>query len=148
MFLININAIKTKTKTYLIILFSLLWILLVTVWAAEEPQGNYSDQYITATNSPIVSELAQVECNCVQWGKLYLGRENESWGIPKLIQPNSDIPWPGYLVLTNEGEFGHLGVILGIEGSNLRIIEANYAPCEISTRSLDINDSRIRGFFH
>lgn len=79
---------------------------------------------------------------------MYLGRENESWGIPKLIQPNSDIPWPGYVVLTNEGEFGHMGIIEHIEGSELYIVEANYKPCDSSSRVLDISDPRIRGYWH
>lgn len=51
------------------------------------------------------------------------------------------------VVVTREGPFGHVAVILGIEDSKLSIIEANYAPCKVSTRSLSLEDSRIRGFY-
>ena len=79
---------------------------------------------------------------------MYLGRENESWGIAGAMKPNSDIPWPGYVVLLNEGEFGHAGVIEKIEGSKLYIVEANLVPCEVGTRNLDISDPRIRGYWN
>ena len=62
------------------------------------------------------------------------------------MKPNSAIPWPGYLVLLSEGEYGHLAVIQRIEGDKLYIVEANYKPCAVSTRTLDINDPRIRGY--
>lgn len=71
---------------------------------------------------------------------------DESWGDAGQIQANSEIPVVGGVVLTYEGP-GHVAVILGIEGSNLRIIEANYAPGVVSTRSLGVDDYRIRGYF-
>ena len=79
---------------------------------------------------------------------MYLGRDSEAWGIAELIEPNSVIPWPGYIVLLNEGEYGHLAVILGIEGSNLRIIEANYVECRVTQRILDVSSPLIRGYFN
>lgn len=105
-----------------------------------------SSYYVQAINAPISVELSQIECNCVRWAKMYLGREDESWGIAGAIRSDTNIPWPGYLVLTNEGEFGHLGVIQRIEGSKLYIVEANYEPCVVSTRVLTISDPRIRGY--
>ena len=86
-------------------------------------------------------------CSCISYIKWLEGR-TEVWGYPNKIEPNSDIPWPGFNVLLKEGTYGHIAQILHIEGSNLLITEANWIPCEVSTRSLDINDPRIRGFFH
>lgn len=61
--------------------------------------------------------------------------------------PNAEIPWPGYLVLLNEGLYGHIALILGIEGENLGIIEANYRKCKVSERTISIFDPKIRGYF-
>jgi len=148
----NYNHIEKFTKIYLIVLLSLFWLLLMTVWAAEEPQPSPSEQYIVAINSPVIAETASSEDfdpnSCISYAKSKLGRFNEVWGYPNIMIPNAPIPWPGYLVLTNEGEYGHVAVITKIKDSMLYLTEANYLPGQVSTRSLDINDPRIRGFFH
>lgn len=127
------------------ILFTVLCFFTIAIVEAKET-FLVEAPYITATNSPISVELTRIECNCVKWGKMYLGRENESWGIAGAIKPNSDIPWPNHLILLDEGEFGHLGVIQKVIGNQIYIIEANYIPCEVSTRSIPIDDPRIKGY--
>ena len=86
-------------------------------------------------------------CSCISFIKSKMGRF-EPLGYPNIMIPNAEIPWPGYAVLTDEGPYGHIALILHIEGSNLLISEANYQPCKVSTRSLDISDPRIRGFWY
>ena len=85
-------------------------------------------------------------CSCISYVQAKTGHVGEIWGYPNKLEPNSSIPWPGSLVLLNEGEFGHIALILSIEGSNLLIIEANYIECRVSTRVLSINAPQIRGY--
>ena len=121
--------------------------LLITVWAAEEPQGSYSDNFVTASNSPVIAQKRLLdECNCVKWLKGYLGAENEIWGIPRDMTDLYSIPRVGSIIVTSEGEYGHIGYIEKIEGDKLYILEANYKPCEVSTRILSINAPQIRGY--
>lgn len=141
-FLINNEPISTKLKTYLIVLLSLFWMLLMTVWASTEPQGTYNDLFLREI--PLKApKLSHIECNCVAWAKWYLQRENESWGYPEAIRVKPE----GEVVVTREGQFGHVAVITSKDEKNLYLLEANYKPCEISTRSLDINSPLIRGYY-
>ena len=111
---------------------------------------NLSDIYVVATNSPQRPQMRQggeeYANNCVIYAKYILGRLNESWGVAKNIQPTVEKPYVGGLVLMREGKFGHIAVITKIEGNTLSVIEANYIPNVISTRSLSLDSSFIRGF--
>ena len=110
--------------------------------------GSYEDNFVKESYiAPKALKSPHIECNCVAWAKWYLGRENESWGIPSNMQNLHSTPKSGDVVATKEGPFGHIGVILNIEGLNLYIIEANYTPCEVSTRSLSLDDLLIRGYY-
>ena len=121
---------------------------------ASEPAhfslGTYQDQYVVATNSPVIVKTAP-SCdiyadNCVLYAKCRTERLNESWGIAKNITPSQDKPYLGGVVLTNEGPFGHTGYIVDIKDGKLYIEEANYIPGQVSIRSLDIDSPVIRGY--
>ena len=115
------------------------------VFASETPVlEDYPSQYLVATNSPVIAQKGvKIECNCIAWAKWYLGRQDESWGYPKDIRVKSE----GDVVVTREGEFGHVAVVTKVGSSSLELVEANYKPCAISTRSLGIDDKRIRGYY-
>lgn len=85
-------------------------------------------------------------CSCISYAKALTGHTDEIWGNAKQLEADSDIPWIGYLVLLDEGPYGHVAVIKGIEGDKLLLTEANYIQCEVSERTISIFDTRIKGF--
>lgn len=112
---------------------------------------NLSDIYVIATNAPIGPYLpsggTQYAYSCVAWAKYVLGHsQSKVWGNANQIQPTVAKPYVGGLVLTREGKFGHVAIIEKIEGNTLSVIEANYIPNVISTRSLSLDNTLIRGF--
>ena len=103
---------------------------------------------MVALNSPPErSKWPKIVCNCVAWSKWYLGRENETCGYPKDMTGLNQEPLIGGIVVTNEGELGHDAVIYNQTGSILFLIEANFIPCEVSTRSFDIDSNVILGYY-
>ena len=87
-----------------------------------------------------------VYCSCVEFAKQYLDKTGKSWGTAYKIQPNIDHPIVGGLVLTNESQLGHIGVITSIAKSGFWIIESNYKPCQQTERFIENNSPIIRGF--
>jgi hypothetical protein len=85
------------------------------------------------------------KCSCVLFARWYLNREDIR-GIAGAIKPSSQEPKIGSVVLLLEGELGHTAVVIGIEGDDLYLIEANYRSCQITTRQLKMDDKRIRGY--
>jgi len=71
---------------------------------------------------------------------------DESWGIPKDMKNLSSEPRIEGTVITSEGPLGHAAHIEGIVGDTLYLKEANYSPCQVTTRILNRYDPRIRGF--
>lgn len=84
--------------------------------------------------------------SCVSFAKAITGHPGEVWGNAWQIEANAAIPWPGYLVLLNEGRYGHVSVIQKIEGNLLYVVEANYYPGTVSRRVIPIDYPAIRGF--
>lgn len=113
------------------------------IYASETPiLESYSSQFIR--EMPLQApKSSRIECNCVAWAKWYLGRQDESWGYPEDILVKSE----GDVVVTKEGEFGHVAVIDSLSSTSLNLIEANWIPCKVSTRSLSLDDPRIRGYY-
>ena len=83
--------------------------------------------------------------SCVEFAKWYTGHQGESWGWAGKIEPTITVPKVGGYVLTKEGN-GHMAVITKVQDSYILIIEANYIPGQVSTRSLSLEDPLIRGF--
>ena len=85
--------------------------------------------------------------SCVEFAKWFTGHQGEEWGFAGDIEANSRLPVVGGLFLTYEGPFkGHAGVITGITETHILVIEANYISGEVSTRSLSVDSSLIRGY--
>ena len=71
---------------------------------------------------------------------------DEVWGNAGNIQPTQSGPYLYGIVLLNEGPYGHLGVIIKIDGNFITITEANYIPGQITRRILALDNPRIRGY--
>ena len=53
----------------------------------------------------------------------------------------------GDAILTGEGQYGHVAVVMGIEGDNLILDEANYVSGQITQgRKINMNDAKIMGY--
>ena len=135
---------------FLICLISWAW----PVWASQTANQQIDTQssfFIVAHNSPQMLKMRsggeEYAFSCIAYAKFVLGvPQSIKWGDAKDLKPTVDKPYVGGLVLTTEGKFGHVAVITAIKGSQLELIEGNWKPNEISTRSLDISSPLIRGF--
>jgi len=59
------------------------------------------------------------------------------------------IPAVGAIIVTNESRFGHVGYIEATDGGLVTFSEWNYAgKYKKTTRTLNINDKRIKGIIH
>lgn len=118
--------------------------------ATNGEQYSFEDNYVTPVYVPSPSKVnvppSWTYFSCVEFAKSYLGIKNQSWGFAGRMQPNTDIPFVGAVVLTTEGG-GHAAVITAINDSVLSIIEANYKPGAITQRVLTVTDPRIRGYY-
>ena len=61
------------------------------------------------------------------------------------IKPNADAS-VNAVVLLREGKYGHAGIVIGLTEDEIIISETNYKPCELSTRTLNRTDPKIRGY--
>ena len=109
--------------------------------------GSYSDQFIEEVYVPLKPRVTlEIKRSCILYAKWYLDRSNESWGNAGQLEATSEKPYLGGLVLTEEGEFGHVAVITGITKTHILITEANYFPGQVSTRSISLDNPLIRGY--
>ena len=77
--------------------------------------------------------------------KAILGKSG-TWGNAGDIIPDpSVIPAPGVVGITNEGD-GHVFVIKEVSGRILDVIDGNLIAGQLSTRSINIDDPRIKGY--
>lgn len=68
-------------------------------------------------------------------------------GDAKDIISNSDVPCVGCGILLFGGRWGHVAIIEAVYQNDILILEKNYIDCGvISTRSIQIDDYRIRGY--
>lgn len=83
-----------------------------------------------------------VACNCYLFAMAKIGR------LPLMadIQPNTDKPQKGDLVILDYSGVKHLSVIESV-GKKIKVIEANFEPCLIAPRQIDWHDPRIVGFW-
>lgn len=107
--------------------------------------------YIYAINSPVLPVVFReppswTYCSCVEFAKWFLGEQGEAWGAARDMTPNISSPEVGVLALTNEGP-GHAAVITEINDDMLTLVEANWTSCEKTTRTINVNDEKIRGFY-
>lgn len=88
-----------------------------------------------------------LSCNCVLFAKDYLGI-TRTLGIAKYIKPTSQEPRANSIVITDESELGHVAVVLSIIDDKLFLIEGNYRSCQVTYRTLNVDDSRIKGYVY
>lgn len=115
----------------------------------EYQSGPYVVAFYVPTPTTELKELPPkwTWASCVEFAKWFTGHQGEEWGFAGDIEANSNLPIVGGLVLTNEGPFkGHTGVITGITETHIAIIEANYVDDQVSTRSLSVDSTLIRGY--
>lgn len=55
-------------------------------------------------------------------------------------------PYEGGLVITTEGNVGHVAFIEAIHGTKMTVREANYVHCQITSRVIDMSYEAIRGY--
>ena len=125
------------------ILFSLLVLFAIPVLASQT-EITYDSPYIVATNSPVAEDYDPY--SCISYGKWRVHvPQTTKWGNASEIAPNAQNAIVGAFVLTNEGN-GHIAYIEALEGDLMLISETNYVPGEYSTRSIPIDDPRIKGY--
>ena len=128
----------------------------VALAKASEPNTkpmSWADNYVFSR--PVLTYVSEPKlrlytgngkCSCVEYAKSVLEKEGEIWGNAGDILPNSNEPSIGSIVLLNEGKNGHIGVITYQNDTEFTITEANYKPCEITTRTLPRDYKPIRGY--
>ena len=117
----------------------------------DEQPVSYSDNFISAIYVPTPIKLynppSWVLSSCIETGKYILGKQGEKWGNARDLEPVKELlPAPGVIGITNEGD-GHVFIIKSVYNGILSVLEGNYIPGRLSTRSLDIDDPKIKGFW-
>lgn len=86
-------------------------------------------------------------CSCVIFVKRLTGYDKVV-GEAKNWPTNSEIPSIGGVVVLDEGNVGHVAYITSVNGDSFTISEANYIICQRSSRTLNISDKSIMGFWN
>jgi len=107
--------------------------------------------------NPIKTTRSNNTCRCLQWAKDQVGFGVNGVCVASRHPINRDRPLLNALIFTNEGYWvwcngkkvwsGHAGYVLSFTDTTVTIREANLSRCKVTTRTLNINDSRIRGFW-
>lgn len=84
--------------------------------------------------------------SCVSLAKYLRPDQRFQWIAPKYVKAYPLTPKEGLLVITSEGPVGHVAFVTSVSSTSLEIIEANYTPGIISTRSLSLENPKIRGY--
>ena len=86
-------------------------------------------------------------CSCVSGAKYLLGvSQGIGCGNANQIKSNTKQIKVSNLILLNEGEIGHVAVVLNWSDEHITIEEYNQLPCQKSIRILPRNYPLIRGF--
>lgn len=83
-------------------------------------------------------------CSCVLYAKAVLGVTG-TWGNAKDIQPTTQIPKVGSVIITTEGG-GHVGVVTAVASASVEIADANFYSCASSSRTLPLDYPLTRGY--
>ena len=123
------------------------------------PRGykvTYTDAYCATTTSAAAikagcTDIIPVECSCY-----YLIEKAKAMGIWQ--ENDAYIPKPGdevlynwgdganYATTDNRGTPDHVGMVEGVSGSTIRVIEGNMSGGVVGRRNLQVNGRYIRGF--
>lgn len=115
-------------------------------------EDNYSQQYVSSypVDTPPKAQFAPPSgfdpCSCLSaiqnWTDFPRGI-----GKPDNVQPRYSNPVVGSVVITNEGPYGHVGLVMSITPDEITIKEANYRPCAVGFRTIRRDSSLIRGYW-
>lgn len=84
-------------------------------------------------------------CSCVSYAKYISGHpQSEVWGNAWEIKPLYQEPQEFGIIITRDGK-GHIAYYERV-GDTLYLYEANFVPCQLSTRKLSIDDQVIIGY--
>ncbi len=86
-------------------------------------------------------------CSCVIFVKRLTGYD-EVVGAAKNWPTNAEAPTVGGVVILNESKIGHVAYITSVDGESFTISEANFKNCQRSSRTLNISDKDIIGFWN
>jgi hypothetical protein len=86
------------------------------------------------------------DCSCVIWVKAQIGF-TRSIGFARNWPINSHSPSVGAVIITNESRAGHVGLVREVTETTITIEEANYSHCKVTTRTIPINSSVIKGYY-
>ncbi len=87
-------------------------------------------------------------CSCVDTARALSGINVGPIGYAKNHPINSNTPNVGAIIVTSESYYGHLGVVIAINGDTLTIQEGNYFKCQLSSRKISTNYDKIIGYYH
>jgi len=107
--------------------------------------SQYADSYVTAVYVPIIPKSKFNAWSCVIFARQYIGRDDIK-GTAGDLKPTVTEPYVGGIVLLDEGKYGHIAVITDIASQSLSLIEANYKPGQITTRTIPTDYPRIIGY--
>lgn len=90
---------------------------------------------------------SSVKCRCVQWLRETQGINIK--GDADTIKPNTALEdiYPGVVILFRYDGISHAALITSLHRDEATIIEANYRPCQVGTRTVKITDPSIMGFY-
>lgn len=120
------------------LLVSLLIILIPTPAQADQPI-QAPVQIPIQIPTPI---LEVQECSCVPFVRSYIPELPRGDAID--LVPNATLE-DAEVVIFNYGGVGHLAVKLGLQGGMLDIIEKNKIKCQITERTIPVDDPAIVG---
>lgn len=91
--------------------------------------------------------------SCVAFVKLTLG-VTEAWWNPRYVWNHADLlslkrlpsPIKGSIIITNEGNVGHMGIVEKVSEYVIMIVEQNFYKSYVSRREIPINYNKIVGY--
>lgn len=85
-------------------------------------------------------------CSCVSYAKAKTGF-SQVVGYAKNWPINSAYPTKGGVVVTAEGFYGHVAYITEVYEDSFKVTEANFTKCSVTTRTIQLTNSNIIGFY-
>lgn len=132
---------------------------IIDLYNAHRPLARgYIVQYTDAWCATFVSAVAikcnltdimPTECGCDAMISLYRSHALSHWEEDESITPKpGDIvfyDWQDSGIGDNRGSADHVGIVSGVSGNVLKVIEGNYAN-GVGERTLEVNGKYLRGF--
>lgn len=92
-------------------------------------------------------EIPRIAGQCVNWVKYITGLNYPGNAKDWVQYINSDKPVVGSVVVLNVGKWGHIGVVVKVEGNTVTVRSRNWLGLYIvSDDEFDINDNRLTGY--